>query len=122
LPSVFASIYNLNTGWRKMTEATAGAQAWGTISRVSWWADDGSGRGIRPRLILYRRVSWMCFDNLFGGSSLYDHCKAFASFYWINNINQGHMYIFDGEVRVIPHFKKTRTLCPKNTNNTPPSR
>jgi hypothetical protein len=27
LPSVFASIYNLNTGWRKMTEATAGAQA-----------------------------------------------------------------------------------------------
>lgn len=49
LARVFASIYTLKMGQRKMVEATSGACAQGAISGVSQGADDGCGRGIRPR-------------------------------------------------------------------------
>ena len=51
---VFTSFFILEIGWRKMAGATSRAYAQGAISTIGRGADDGRGRGIRPRCFAYR--------------------------------------------------------------------
>jgi hypothetical protein len=65
LARIFALVYTLEMGRRKVEVFVAGA-----ISGFCRGVGDGCGRGTRPRLILYRCASWWFLVAFFGGFSL----------------------------------------------------